>query len=183
MAGCILGWQSWVSYRFKMKKDIALIGGLFLVVVLLLVFGKGFTSTGAVFTKKSTSSTAPVAIAKSLKIKGLAVNIDIADTADEQKKGLSGRNSMKIDQGLLFVFEKSGVYAIWMKDMKFAIDIVWISADKKVVDIAQNVAPEPGKKDRDLAVYTPKAGAKYVLEVNAGLTSLNNILIGDSVEF
>jgi len=165
------------------KKDIALIGGLFLVIILLLFFGKGFTSIGAVSNKKSNTSSASATLAKSLKIKGLTVNIDIAESADERKKGLSGRNSMNIDQGMLFVFDKSGVYAIWMKDMKFAIDILWISDDKKVVDIAQNVVPEPGKKDRELTIYTPKADAKYILEVNAGITSLNNIAVGETVDF
>lgn len=166
-----------------MKKDIALIGGLFLVIILLLVFGKGFTSAGFVSKKPSGESTLSAIMAKFVKIKGLTVNVDVADSTEERKKGLSGRNGMQIDRGMLFVFDKNGVYAIWMKDMKFAIDIVWIDENKKVVDMAQNVAPEPGKKDRELTVYTPKAGAKYVLEVNAGLTSLNNVAIGDLVEF
>ena len=67
--------------------------------------------------------------------------------------------------------------------MKFAIDIIWIDENKKIVDIATNVPPEPGKKDRELTIYRPGTDAKYILEINAGLSSLNNFQIGDQVEF
>lgn len=86
-------------------------------------------------------------------------------------------------EGLFFVFDNPGSYGIWMKDMKFAIDILWIGEDRKVMAIAINVPPEPGKKDPELAVYKPDGNAKYVLEVNAGLVNLNGIKAGDQVNF
>ena len=44
-------------------------------------------------------------------------------------KGLSGRDNLADDEGMFFVFEKSDIYPFWMKDMKFAIDIIWIMED------------------------------------------------------
>jgi len=165
------------------KKDFALIGGLFLVIVVLLVFGQGFTSVGFLKTKPGTETLSSSISAKTVKIGSVAFNVEIADTQDERRKGLSNRESLPLENGMLFVFEKSGKYSIWMKNMEFAIDIIWIDKNKKIVDIAQNVSPEPKKKDSDLAIYTPSSEAKYVLEINAGLVSLNNIQTGDVVEF
>ena len=67
--------------------------------------------------------------------------------------------------------------------MKFPIDIIWISEDKKIVDIAQSAAVEPGKKDKDLKIYRPEADSLYVLEINANLANLHNLQVGDDVFF
>jgi len=166
------------------KKDLALIGGLFLVIIVLLIFGKGFTSAGLV--NKSlpkTNASKSASIKDTINIRNSTFSVEIADSQSEREKGLSDRESLPIDHAMLFVFEKSDIYSIWMKDMRFAIDIIWIDKNKKIVDISDKVAPEPNKNDRDLTIYTPKGDSKYVLEINAGLASLNNIQIGDSVEF
>ncbi len=62
--------------------------------------------------------------------------------------------------------------------MQFSIDIIWISEDLKVVDIKEEATPESYPES-----FAPKEGAKYVLEVGAGFSKLNNLKIGDSVKF
>lgn len=168
-----------------MKKDIALIGGLFLAVILLLIFGQGFTSTGRVQPNTGRQSTTEASLGDqvNIKVRDLQVKAAVADSNEERKKGLSDREEIPLDWGLLFVFDEEKKQAIWMKNMKFAIDIIWIDKDKKIVDIAHSAAPEPGKKDNELRVYTPRSASKYVLEINAGIASLNNVQVGDTVEF
>lgn len=108
---------------------------------------------------------------------------EIADEPDKRRKGLSKLDELPIGEGLLFVFERNGEYAFWMKDMNFPIDIIWIDDNKKIIDIAENAVPEPGKNDNDLTIYSPKSDSRYILEINAGLSSLNNLQIGDKVNF
>lgn len=176
----------------NLKKDLAIVGGLFIVVVVLLVFGKGFTSTTYI-TQKTLEGTAgsqdsSAAVLQkdgkiNLTINTLNIFVEVADTKDKRKKGLSKKDDLPIGEGMLFVFEKSGLYTIWMKDMNFPIDIIWIDENKKIVDIVDNALVEPNTKDRDLKRYIPKAQSIYILEINAGLASLNNLEIGDQVEF
>ena len=169
-----------------MKKDLAFIGGLFLVLAALLIFGGGFTSLGIMrsggFGNSATKSAEQSGVLR-IKIKSLDVNAKIAASAADQKKGLGKRESLPLNEGMLFVFEKTGAYTFWMKDVKFALDIIWLDENKDVVDIAPNAPAQPGMSERDLILYKPKSDAKYVLEVNAGLASLNNIQIGDKAEF
>lgn len=171
----------------NLKKDLAIVGGLFLVIIALMVFGKGFTSTSFIGggPKESTQNAQKLEQkdAVNLTIKTLNINAKVADTSDERKKGFSKIEELPISKGMLFVFDNGGKFGIWMKDMRFAIDILWIDKTKKIVDIAQNVAPEPGKKDKDLTVYKPRDKALYVLEINAGLSSHHNLQIGDEVNF
>ena len=70
----------------------------------------------------------------------------------------------------------------WMKDMKFAIDIIWIN-DSEIVQIDKNVQPPaPNTVDEDLLLYIPSQPIDYVLEVNANFTEENNIKVGDSID-
>lgn len=169
-----------------MKKDLSVIGGLFLVVAALVIFGNILGTGGLLKGPDSSQATPSAKISKdssNVLIGKLNVNAKIVSSANDKKTGLSKYDSLPLDQGMLFIFDKSDIYTFWMKDMKFAIDIIWIDQDKNVVDIARNVPPEPGKNDVQLRQYKPNAAAKYVLEVNAGLSDLNNIQIGDTASF
>ncbi len=168
-----------------MKKDLAIILGLFLLIAGLLVFGGAF-STANLFRGSNppvTTTPQPQKKTTTVTIKNLKVDVDIARSADERRKGLSGKEGLEISRGMLFVFDSSDSWAIWMKDMKFPIDIIWIDDNKKIVYIVQSALPEPGKKDSQLTVYRPTSNSKYVLELNAGIANANNLQIGDSVNF
>lgn len=176
----------------NLKKDLAIVGGLFLVVALLLIFGKGFISTTYITQKPlegtaSSQDTSGIVSKKdgkiNLTVSTLNIFVEVVDTKDKRKKGLSKKDEMPIGEGMLFVFESADKYGIWMKDMKLPIDIIWIDGSKKIVDIKQNALVEPGKKDRELTIYKPKAESLYILEINAGLSTLNNLQIEDNVNF
>lgn len=113
-----------------------------------------------------------------LRINGAELTAEVAGSPKALSKGLGGRKILPEDRAMLFVFSNLDRHSFWMKDMKFAIDIIWI-ADGKIVDIAPNVQPtmiEP------LPTYLPRLPAKLVLETVAGFSSKNNLKIGDTVE-
>ena len=60
-------------------------------------------------------------------IVGKTLQVDLALTDEEKARGLSGRESLDEDEGMLFVFDVPGNYGFWMKDMNFAIDIIWLN--------------------------------------------------------
>lgn len=167
-----------------MKKDLGIIFGLFALIAVLLIFGQGFTSVSVFNSNQGTPSAAVKTNGlTSITSGSLSVDAEVAAKASDRKKGLAKRDSMPITRGMLFVFDKSDKWAIWMKDMRFAIDIIWIGENKKIVAIANSATPEPGKKDNELTIYKPDVEAKYVLEVNAGLAELNNLKVGEAVNF
>src|SRR3989339_720000 len=77
---------------------------------------------------------------------------------------------------LFGIFNKIGVYHFWMKDMNFPIDIIWIGEDYKIVYIKENALPESYPEK-----FNPNQPALYVLEINAGMVSENEIKIEDFV--
>ncbi len=106
------------------------------------------------------------------------VEVDLAITERARAVGLSGRENLDTEQGLLFIFDKLGKYSFWMKDMNFPIDIIWFNDEMKIVFIQENALPSDYPK-----TYTPDKDALYVLEVVAGYAKNNHLKVGDIVEF
>ena len=102
------------------------------------------------------------------------VIVDIVDSKSERAKGLSGRTSLKPDAGMFFIFDTVGKHGIWMKEMKFPIDIVWIDQNMEVVYIENDVSPDTYPK-----TFAPTSPARYVLELNAGFVKKYGIKVGD----
>jgi len=119
-----------------------------------------------------------------MRIGGLVVQAELARTPEERARGLGGRASLEQDAGMLFVFPNEQPRAFWMKDTRFPLDFVWISADRRVVGVAENAPPPaPGTPDADLTLYTSDAPVLYVLEVNAGAVASAGVRAGDAVSF
>ncbi len=108
------------------------------------------------------------------------VVVEVADSQETRIQGLSGRESLPAQEGMLFIFDREDFYEFHMLDMNFAIDIIWIDEDLAVVDITHNLLPE-SYPDR----VAPKQPARYILEVNAGFASKHEIEVGDraSIDF
>lgn len=127
---------------------------------------------------------------KIMEINGKSIVVEIADTLEKQAKGLSGRQSMPGDQGMLFIFSAPDHYSFWMKDMLFDLDFIWISGNT-VAEIDKNVKPEdyePASTRRSSLggppkVLIPKNKIDKVLEVNAGTAERLGIKEGDEVKF
>lgn len=114
---------------------------------------------------------------RTIYIGGAPVKVEVADTQQEQSQGLGGRESLAPGHGMLFVFREDAKYGIWMENMQFPIDIIWIREDGVVVDIAERVAPETYPE-----TFSPAEPVRYVLETRADFVSLHNIEVGDKVE-
>ena len=107
-----------------------------------------------------------------------AMQVAIADTPDKRSLGLSLRDSMPRDRGMLFVFDEEGVYAFWMKNMEFNLDIIWINSTGTVVQVEKNLKP-----CLDICPsYESGKPALYVLEVNAGVSDELGIREGTTVK-
>src|SRR3989344_6103875 len=152
------------------------------VIAFIIVVGLFVQKSGSIVIPGVTPSTT-TAPTKTLTVKNKTINVEVVDTKDKRAKGLSGREELLADSGMLFIFDTKDITAnFWMKDMKIAIDIIWIN-DNKVVKIDKSVPiPAEGISDNKLSVYSPGQPIDYVLEVNSGFSDLNNIKVGDNVD-
>ncbi|NBU33016.1 DUF192 domain-containing protein [bacterium] len=96
-------------------------------------------------------------------------DIEIAETPAQQELGLSNRPCFPANGALLFAFQTDDMYGIWMKNMSFNIDVIWLDSNKKAVHIEHNMQPSSYPN-----VFYSQAKARYVIELNAG--QVDNIL-------
>ena len=123
---------------------------------------------------------------------GEKIFIEIASTSEEQEQGLSGKSKLmefvrdqKIrTEGMLFVFSEPRVLNFWMKDMRFDLDIIWLDENLKIVHIAKNAQADSYNKQNPASSTIFSNGnnpAKYVLEINSGLSNELNLREGDTL--
>ena len=116
--------------------------------------------------------------ADTLLVNGRSFSLEVAATVQSRELGLGNRTSLPADHGMLFVFSHVAPECFWMKDMHFPLDMIWVSSDKKVVHIEQNVAPSTYPNS-----FCPVTPAKYVIELNAGTAATADIRNGESLDF
>ena len=110
-----------------------------------------------------------------IEIKGKTFNVELARSPKKKSFGLSNREDIKDNRGMLFMFPKSDEYVFWMKNMEFDLDIIWIN-DGKIVHIEKNVSHDSSE------LINPKVKADQVLEINSGISDKYNFEIGDEVK-
>ena len=111
-----------------------------------------------------------------VEINGREVRVEVAADEASRARGLSGRARLAPDAGLLFIFATPAQPGFWMKEMNFAIDIIWLDEQNRVVDLTQNFKPDSYPE-----IIRPKKPVKAVLEVNAGLVRQLDLKTGDLI--
>ncbi|MBN1258659.1 DUF192 domain-containing protein [Candidatus Peregrinibacteria bacterium] len=106
--------------------------------------------------------------------------VDIAATPKEREKGLMGRAFLPEDEGMLLVYEHPGTPVLWMKNMVFPLDFVFIGSDQSVVEIKSKIPP-CGTADDLCPRYFPNHPARYVLELAGGFVEKYGIHLGDKI--
>lgn len=144
--------------------------GALLLLTLSLVFF--FKDEGSVLPYVPDTAGLPV-----ISVGGTPVTVFIADTEEERGRGLSGREALPPTQGMLFIFQEDAPYRIWMKDMLFPIDILWIDSGGVIVEIKRDVSPSTYPD-----TFGPPVPVRYILEVPAGFSEQYNVEIGTKVE-
>jgi uncharacterized membrane protein (UPF0127 family) len=98
------------------------------------------------------------------------IDIEIAESDYEQQTGLMHRSEMEMNQGMLFIYEDERPRPnFYMKNTKIPLDLIYINANKQVVEIKKNAKP------LDETPIGAEQPAQYVLEVNAGFANQHNI--------
>jgi uncharacterized membrane protein (UPF0127 family) len=112
-------------------------------------------------------------------VSGEAIKLERAETAEAKQKGLSGRKSLCGGCGMLFSYDKPQEIGIWMKDMKFSIDIVWLDKEKRITHVESSVTPET----YPTTFSDRTARSQFVVELPSKYIQEHQIKNGDKLYF
>lgn len=112
-----------------------------------------------------------------VRLNGVRVIAEVMRSDTKRQQGLSGREKLVEGEGMMFIFDQEEMYSFWNKDMKFPIDVVWLSRGKVV-----GVSALPIYDGQEPAVISAPSPVDVVLEVPAGFANTHTIMVGNSIE-
>jgi uncharacterized membrane protein (UPF0127 family) len=127
-------------------------------------------ATDGLFWREYYPSTVP------MQIGGVTLEASVAKTWPDRIKGLSETPYLPDGVAKFFVFDSVGYHSIWMKDMQYAIDIIWLDEEGVVVHVVESASPESYPE-----TFTPPVPALYVVEVGSGFVATHEIALGTVV--
>ncbi len=171
------------------KVIVSILVPIFIVITGALVFFFPQVRELVGIDSRETTPVGEVAYAEPLKytdgtmlIGGEELQIAVADDNDRRITGLSRQENIESNQGLLFVFDRTGYHGIWMRDMNFPIDIIWLDENLEVVSIKKQADPSSFRTTRDAETFLPERAAKYVLETASGFADRVELQVGETTE-
>ena len=145
---------------------------IILLVIIIVVLGYLFFHSAATLLAPSTQQS----INNQICFGQNCFSIELAKTNAEREQGLMNRKELDKNSGMLFIFDSDSIYPFWMKNTLIPLDMIWLDDNSKVVFVAQNVQP---CKTFICPITTPPVKAKYVLEINGGVSKILGIKVGD----
>ena len=91
--------------------------------------------------------------------------VEVADTDQLREQGLMHRDHLPSDRGMLFVFEHEQIWAFWMKNTLIPLDVLWLDAEGRIVDVAEGMQP---CETTPCPLYHPDRVSSFALEIAAG---------------
>ncbi|MCL4411683.1 DUF192 domain-containing protein [Candidatus Marsarchaeota archaeon] len=116
----------------------------------------------------------------SISIGGARLRALIADTMLKRMIGLMYMDELAPNSCMLFTFDSDGKPGIWMRNMRFPIDILWLDSQKRVIDMFENARPCRGLTCKTMY---PSRQARYVVETNLGFVKRRKLKIGAKASF
>jgi len=109
-----------------------------------------------------------------LKIGGVAISVEVADTPATRARGLMYRRKLAHDRGMLFVFPQAGYHGMWMSNTYIPLSVAFVDADGKIINI-DDMQPLTTNE------HAPAAPVQFVLEMNRGWFHKHNVRPGDNI--
>ena len=103
------------------------------------------------------------------------VLVEVARSEEQRNVGLMFRTVMPEHEGMLFVFDRDGIYPFWMRNTELPLSIAFIESGGRVADI-QDMAPHD-----ETSRHAPQVPVRYALEMNQGWFLRHGVKSGDSV--
>jgi len=105
------------------------------------------------------------------------LNIELADTQEQRRKGFQDRENLNDYEAKLFAFPSPSKQSMWMKNTQVPLDIIFLSENGEVLNIEQG---EPENTDH---IFSDGDNCTHVLELKQGQAEELGIETGDNLDF
>jgi uncharacterized protein len=111
-----------------------------------------------------------------IRINNNTIKVEIADTPSDRQRWLTFReDKLPFDSAMLMVYDKLDLYSLWLLNIRFNLDLIWINNYGDVVYIAKNVSGCQNTLDASYCTYKNTKPARYIIAASAGFIDIHKI--------
>jgi uncharacterized membrane protein (UPF0127 family) len=114
---------------------------------------------------------------------GAVIQVEHMRSPQEMMRGMMFRQELKPDRGMLFSHGAPGHYPYWMFQVRMPLDIVWLDATRRIVEISPNTPACPDGPASKCPHYGGNAEALFVVELAGGVAARHGLKLGDTLTF
>ncbi len=114
-------------------------------------------------------------------IDGQTFSLELALNDETRFQGLSDRESIPDDGGMLFVFQDASPRSFVMRRCLVPIDIVFLDSDGRIVAMHAMAVEPYDTPDYQLERYSSRYDCQFVIELQGGMLETLSIQTGDEV--
>jgi len=104
------------------------------------------------------------------------IQVEVADTPAARQRWLTFREDrLPLNTAIILVYDKPDLYSLWLLNIQFNIDLVWLDNKGNVVYIVKNAPPCKTPLDASDCTYKNTRPAKYVVAATSGFIAKHNI--------
>ena len=112
--------------------------------------------------------------AVTLRVGSATLRAEVASSPKQRARGLSGRERLDADAGMLFVFERLSRPCFWMRNTLIPLKLAYLSAEGEIL---QTLSLIP----HDEALRCAARPSRYGLELNPGWLEKSGAKVGDLI--
>jgi len=113
---------------------------------------------------------------------GVRISAEVMIRPEDQARGMKYRDTLEPERGMLFLHAEPGPHSYWMHNVKIPLDILWMDAGGRIVEISANTPPCL-KEPAECPSYGGSKLSRAVLELAAGSVQRHGLKVGDQLVY
>lgn len=111
-----------------------------------------------------------------LRIDNNTIQVEIAESPADRQRWLTFReHNLPLDSAIILVYSKPDLYPLWLLNIQFNVDLMWVDEKGNIVYIVKNASPCKSSLDAIQCTYKNTKPAKYILAATSGFVDYYNI--------
>ena len=118
-----------------------------------------------------------------VQLNGHLFYVELANSPQSQRQGLTGRDHLAQDGGMLFVWPEPTIATMWMKGCEIPLDVLFFDHNRRLINSHSMAVVSPEQPDQNQPKYSSDKPATYALEVAGGTVVRLGIKPGTTISF
>jgi uncharacterized protein len=150
--------------------------GKIAVIIPVLVAAVTIGSLGLVFIPQEIKNKQIDFAEGTIRIDDDVIKVEIAESrADKQRWLMFREERLPLNSAMILVYEKSDLYSIWLLNIEYNLDLIWINENGNIVYMIKDAEPCKNTFDAASCTYKNTKAAKYIIAAASGFIEEHDI--------